>query len=166
MQTSGSSLILIKHLFTVPGVFIKDLIYTNMVSLKGNQCSLFIAAVPFIICLQRLVCFKEAITVTFSDGLKASFRVACFVEENCLAMISWRGSSSGIFSELILNEWRYIYGNFLYFHFRPGMGKLRPRGHMRPVVFNSACGTRRNYINLVNVLFSCNPHIFLQDGIH
>lgn len=88
MQTSGSSLILIKHLFTVPGVFIKDLIYKNMVSLKGNQCSLFIAAIPFIICLQRLVCFKEAITVTFSDGLKASFRVACFVEENCLAMIS------------------------------------------------------------------------------
>ena len=61
MQTSGSSLILIKHLFAVPGVFIKDLIYKNIVGLKGNQGSLFIATVPFIMCLKRLFCSKEDI---------------------------------------------------------------------------------------------------------
>lgn len=68
MQTSGSSLILMKRLFTVPGVFIKDLIYKNMVSLKGKQGPLFIATVPFIIRLKRLFCFKEAIKLRAKVG--------------------------------------------------------------------------------------------------
>lgn len=68
MQTSGSSLILIDRLFTVPGVFIKDLIYKNMVGLKGNQGSLFIAAVPFKTGLKRVFCFREAIKLCAKVG--------------------------------------------------------------------------------------------------
>lgn len=60
---------------------------------------------------------------TFFDRLKASFRVRVLSKKYCVALRSGRGSltnkkkvSLGIFSELIWNQWRCIYGNFFYFH--------------------------------------------------